>query len=62
MRIKNANARAADLVPIIAEVRNAGAVSLREIAAGLNNRGIHTARGKPWSAVQIQRVLARISA
>ncbi|KQP77438.1 resolvase [Methylobacterium sp. Leaf113] len=61
VRIKNANARALDFAPIIAEVRDAGAVSLREIAAGLNDRGIHTARGKPWSATQVQRVLARLS-
>src|SRR4051794_35027135 len=33
------------VTPIIAEIRAAGAVSLREIAAGLNSRGILTARG-----------------
>jgi transposase len=37
--------RAADLAPIIAEIRAAGATSLRAIAAGLNERGIPTARG-----------------
>ena len=62
VRIKAANGRAADLAPIIAEVRNEGASSLREIAAGLNARGVFTPRGKPWSATQIQRVLVRISA
>lgn len=61
VRIKNVNARAIDLAPIIAEVRDAGAVSLREIAAGLNDRGIHTSRGKLWSATQVQRVLVRLS-
>lgn len=61
VRVEAANRRAADLAPIIAEVRHGGAVSLREIAAGLNDRGVYTAKGKPWSAVQIQRVLARIS-
>ena len=59
VRIKAANGRALDLTPIIAEIRAAGAVSLREIAAGLNCRGILTARGGRWSAVQVQRVLAR---
>src|SRR4051794_6357779 len=37
-----AGARAADLVPIIADVRASGASSLRQIAAGLNQRGIPT--------------------
>ena len=36
--------RAADLLPIIAGIRASGARSLREIAAGLNSRGIPTAR------------------
>jgi DNA invertase Pin-like site-specific DNA recombinase len=36
-----------------------GASSLREIAAGLNERGIPTARGGQWSAVQVQRLINR---
>src|SRR5919112_1950700 len=51
--------RAADLAPVIASVRAAGAMSLREIASGLNARGIKTARGGEWSAVQVKRVLER---
>lgn len=54
-----ANARAADLSTILAEVKAEGAVTLREIAAALNGRGIPTARGGTWSAVQVSRVLAR---
>ncbi|MCJ2112241.1 recombinase family protein [Methylobacterium sp. E-025] len=61
VRIKAANGRAIDLAPIIAEVRKSGAETLREIAAGLNNRGVYTARGKHWSATQIQRVLVRLA-
>jgi DNA invertase Pin-like site-specific DNA recombinase len=52
-------ARAADLAPTIAELQAAGAASLRAIAAGLNKRRIPTANGGEWSAVQVQRVLAR---
>jgi hypothetical protein len=59
-RIAKANNRASDLAPIIKELRAAGAVSLRQIAAGLNAKGIRTARGKEWSAVQVQRVLERV--
>lgn len=51
--------RAWDVAPIIEEVQAAGAVSLREIAAGLNARGIPTARGGEWSAVQVKRALER---
>ena len=51
--------RTADLRPIIMDVRASGASSLREIAAGLNQRGIPAARGGPWSAVQVKRALER---
>ncbi|MGO8841491.1 MAG: recombinase family protein [Methyloceanibacter sp.] len=44
---------------IIAELRAAGATSLRAVAAGLNERGIPTARGGVWNATQVMRVLAR---
>jgi hypothetical protein len=55
-----ANERAADIAPVIAELRQAGARSLNAIAKGLNERGIPTARGGHWSATQVARVLARI--
>lgn len=58
-RTEAAGRRATDLLPIIAEIQAAGAGSLREIAAALNARGIPTARGGEWQAVQVQRVLAR---
>jgi DNA invertase Pin-like site-specific DNA recombinase len=54
-------ARAQALAPMVAEVRAAGASSLREIAAGLNARGITTAQGNPWSAMQVKRVLERVA-
>jgi DNA invertase Pin-like site-specific DNA recombinase len=59
-RTVKANNRASDLAPIIEELKAAGAVSLRQIAAGLNDKEIKTARGREWSAVQVQRVLARV--
>jgi hypothetical protein len=51
--------RMADLRPIITDVQVSGASSLRQIAAGLNGRGIPTARGGAWSAVQVKRVMER---
>jgi DNA invertase Pin-like site-specific DNA recombinase len=58
---KRAKARAADLAPTITELQvDGGAASLRAIAAGLNERGIPTARGTgTWSATEVTRVLAR---
>jgi hypothetical protein len=39
---RKADARAADIAPIIAELQEAGATSLRAIVAGLNERGVPT--------------------
>jgi DNA invertase Pin-like site-specific DNA recombinase len=50
-------ARALDLAPTIEELRSAGRVSLRELAAGLDERGIPAARGGRWSANQVARML-----
>ncbi len=57
-RTKIATERTADLAPIIADIRAAGVVSLRAIAADLNRRGIPAPRGGAWSAVQVKRILA----
>jgi DNA invertase Pin-like site-specific DNA recombinase len=54
-------ARASDVQPIIEDIQGGGAKSLREIAAALNERGIPTARGGQWTAVQVQRVLSRFA-
>jgi DNA invertase Pin-like site-specific DNA recombinase len=54
--------RAADLAPVLKELQASGATSLRAIAAGLNARKIPTSRGSgEWSAVQVARVLERLS-
>ncbi|WAJ31161.1 recombinase family protein [Antarcticirhabdus aurantiaca] len=55
-----AKARAADLMPIIEEMRLGGATSLGALARGLMDRGIPTARGgASWTAVQVSRVLSQ---
>jgi hypothetical protein len=47
--------------PIISELREAGATSLRAIAAGLNARGIKTPRGDgEWSPTQVSRLLDQL--
>jgi DNA invertase Pin-like site-specific DNA recombinase len=59
---RRADERAADLAPVLDELRAAGVTSLTGIARALSDRGIPTARGKTeWTAVQVSRVLARPS-
>jgi DNA invertase Pin-like site-specific DNA recombinase len=58
-RSEMASKWSADVLPIIEDIRQSGAVSLREIAAGLNERGIQTRRGGEWTATQVARVLER---
>jgi DNA invertase Pin-like site-specific DNA recombinase len=61
-RSAKASNRAHDLLPVIRSAQASGASSLRQIADVLNERGIKTARGGDWSAVQVQRVLSRETA
>jgi DNA invertase Pin-like site-specific DNA recombinase len=54
-----ADSHAANVLPIIREIRKAGATTLREIAEALNARGVQTARGGHWYAMTVRNVLAR---
>lgn len=54
--------RAQDLAPTLAEIQGEGVTSLRQLAAGLNARGIPAPRRGEWSAVQVRRVLDRLNA
>jgi hypothetical protein len=56
-RRKQAEARGAELAPIIAELRVDGVTSLRGIARALNELGVSKATGK---IPQVRRVLARL--
>jgi len=56
VRSEQAAKWANDLRPIVADIKKAGASSLHQIAAALNQRKIPTARGGQWSAVQVQRL------
>ena len=52
--VEQANSRAEDLAPVIAELRATGVTSLRGFAAALTARSIPTASGNgKWSAVQV---------
>ncbi|MGO9046035.1 MAG: recombinase family protein [Xanthobacteraceae bacterium] len=54
-----ADQHAANVLPIIRQIKRAGATTLREIAHALNERGIQTARGGQWYATTVSNVLAR---
>src|SRR5579859_245666 len=54
-------ATAQRLEPIIAEIKADGFVSLRQIAAELNRRGVPTARGGQWAAPAVRNLLLRLA-
>jgi DNA invertase Pin-like site-specific DNA recombinase len=54
-----ADRHASNVLPVIQEVRKAGATTLRDIADALNARGISTPRGGQWYAASVRNVLAR---
>ena len=59
--IARADARAAQLAPIVAELRRGGITSWYGIAMALNKRGIPTATGRGiWEPGQVRRVMERL--
>lgn len=61
-RRAKAGAHAADLAPVIADLRASGVTTLAALAAALNEKNIPAARGGSWSPVQVSRTLSRIDA
>ena len=61
-RKAKAAARAADLAPVVAEIKASGRASLRAIAAELDVRGIPAPRGGNWTAPAVMRLLSGIPA
>ena len=55
-QIARGKSRAADLAPVIEDIRTAVANSLRSIVSGLNERGISAPRGGVWSSAQVRAV------
>jgi hypothetical protein len=51
-----ADQHAANVLPVIREIRRAGATSLHQIADALNTRGITTPRGGRWYASSVRNV------
>lgn len=46
------------VLPVIRDIQSSGTASHRQIANALTARGIRTARGGQWTAVQVGRLLA----
>lgn len=53
---------AANVLPIVEEIRRQGAGTLRAIADALTARGVKTARGGEWTATAVRNLLARAPA
>jgi DNA invertase Pin-like site-specific DNA recombinase len=51
---------AKNVAPIIREIQSTGVASHRGIAKSLNARGVATARGGEWTAVQVASILRRV--
>ena len=58
---KNADAFAADLAPVVTEIRAVGHTSLRGIAVELDARGNRTRRGGRWRVSNVRNLLARLA-
>lgn len=62
MQSVRAKDRAADLAPVLEEIRREGITSLRGLAGALIQRGIPTPRGNSkWTAMQVARLIAASS-
>jgi DNA invertase Pin-like site-specific DNA recombinase len=59
VRIAQADVFAANILPVIRDIQASGVKSLRQIAVALNARGIASARGGTWTAVQVTDIINR---
>jgi DNA invertase Pin-like site-specific DNA recombinase len=50
---------ARNVLPVVEQIKAAGATSLRDIAAALNARGVRTARGGTWRASTVRNLTLR---
>jgi DNA invertase Pin-like site-specific DNA recombinase len=58
-RQEAADSFAAGVLPIIRQIQKSGISSLRGVAKALSARGVKTARGGEWTAVQVSDILRR---
>jgi DNA invertase Pin-like site-specific DNA recombinase len=60
--IEEADAFAANILPIVESLQSVGITDLRRLASALNARGVPTARGRRWHVSNVRNVLRRSSA
>lgn len=58
--VTQADHHAQVVLPIIRQMQKAGMVTLRDIAEGLNARGVSTARGGRWHAATVRNLMTRV--
>ena len=58
-RMVQADQFTSNILPVVLQIKGAGVQTLSGIAETLNARGLRTARGGEWQAVQVKRVLER---
>jgi len=54
-----ANAFAANVLPIMQQIKASGATSYAAIAEAMNARGVRTARGGDWHSTTVRNILLR---
>ncbi len=59
---EEADAFAANVLPIINSLRSTGVTDLRGLASALNDRGVRTARGGRWHVSNVRNLLRRSTA
>ncbi|RWJ97001.1 recombinase family protein [Mesorhizobium sp.] len=59
VRMAQADAFAANILPIIRDIQASGVKSRRQVAVALNARGVASARGGTWTAVQVTDIINR---
>ena len=57
--IANADARASNVLPIVASIQASGVTSLNQIAKALNERKVKTPRDGKWTPMAVKRLLER---
>lgn len=58
--VANADAHAEDLRAVVEDIRAQGAVTLRAVAAALNERGMMTRRGGLWQVSNVLNLIGRL--
>lgn len=56
---REANAFAANVLPIIEQIKASGATSYNAIAKALNDRAVRTAKGGTWAAATVRNIMLR---